>query len=85
MNEKINVAELRALGLFYMTVVKPLWDKIKRAGNIFNVNDPLNPVPPSTTVKAASVERRCHTDPRRREPLPSRQVRGAVPATAASQ
>ena len=41
-NERLYVAELRALGLFYKTTIEPLWTKIKTAENIFAVNHPLH-------------------------------------------
>ena len=41
-NEKIFVAELRALGLFYISAIKPLWNIIKSATNIFATNTPLH-------------------------------------------
>lgn len=41
-NEKIFVAELRALGLFYISAIKPLWNIIKSASNIFATNAPLH-------------------------------------------
>lgn len=41
-NEKIYVAELRALGLFYIAAIKPLWSIIKNASNILATNAPLH-------------------------------------------
>lgn len=39
-NEKISIAELRALGLFYITAIKPLWNKVNGAtNNLSTIND----------------------------------------------
>ena len=42
LRRRIYVAELRALGLFYITVIKPLWDIIRGVENIFETNAPLH-------------------------------------------
>eukprot|EP00057_Strongylocentrotus_purpuratus_P029094 XP_011683568.1 PREDICTED: uncharacterized protein LOC105447354 isoform X1 [Strongylocentrotus purpuratus] len=41
-NEKLLVAEIRALGIFYIAAIKPLWERIISSGNIFDTNEPLH-------------------------------------------
>ena len=41
-NEKLYIAELKALGLFYRVAIKPLWDIVRGKDSILDINEPLH-------------------------------------------